>query len=73
MTIQNADDAREVFKRSSMTLESILQHVEDCARGNWRYAPFEGWPSDEVIAELKKRGFKVVLSDTLIPDMKVYW
>ena len=71
--IKNAKDALEVFERNSLTVEQILEHVESCARDNWRHASFEGWPSDAVIAELRKLGFKVVLSDHLIPNMKVYW
>ena len=73
MTIESVGDARAIFERNSVSVERVLLWVEESARDNRRYIEFEGWPSDAVVAEIKKRGFSVTLSDVLIPDTRVSW
>jgi hypothetical protein len=71
--IESADDALRLFERNTKTVEDVLALVERAATRNWRFIRFDGWPSDAVISELRRRGFNVYLSDVLIPDTRVSW
>lgn len=73
MSIQNAVEARDLFHRSSGTLETILRWVGESAEKNMLRVCFDGWPSDEVVAELRRRGFRVELKDVLTLSTEVWW
>jgi len=73
MTIQTAEDAKALFNHHSKTLEQVLSLIESAARRNSRYVTFDGWPSDEVVGELRQRGFTINLSEVLMPSTRIFW
>ena len=71
--IQNANEARDLFQQSSMTLEDVLSVIEDNSREQCPQADIKGWLSDQVIAELESRGFKVAKTKGLWLHTEIYW
>jgi hypothetical protein len=71
--IKTAKEARHLFDHGSKTVDEVLELIERAARRNSRYVQFDGWPSDEVVGELKLRGFSVTLSEVLSPSTKIFW
>ena len=73
MKVQTADEARALFQKSSLSLESVLIYVAENAEDNMRCVAIEGWLGDAVVEELKQRGFSVDLEGDLMPETRITW